>query len=125
MHEASLVQGLLKIVFNALEDYKKENPAQSDLSIVQITCEGGLLASFESRTLKACFEIFTEGTPAENAELVIETSPLKCKCARCGEDFQLFERKFICPHCGSEELSFSGGHGLVLKGVKMEEKANG
>ncbi len=120
MHEASLVQGLLKIALNAFEDYRKAARGSGEPKLTGIVCEAGLLACFEAETLKACFEIFAEGTAAENAELLINTKPLDCVCNVCGSKFALKTRHFICPACGSDQISFKGGNGLALQALKID-----
>lgn len=125
MHEASLIQGLLKIVFEALADYVEKQLPRRPLKVTEINCEAGLLAAFEPHTLQACFDLFTENTPAEGAQLIIQTAPLKCRCTRCDHGFMLLEKKFVCPACGSDEIHFGGGHGLTLQGVKIEEANDG
>lgn len=127
MHEASLVQGLLKIVLEALAKHQKEHAGQTNARVTEIVCEAGLMACFEAETLKACFEIFAEGTAAENAKLKIDIAPLTCRCELCGCKFDLKERHFVCRQCGGEKISFSGGNGLTLLAINVEneDKANG
>lgn len=120
MHEASLVQGLLKIALKAHADYRAAAPGATPPRIREIICEAGLLACFEAETLKACFEIFAEGTPAEGARLVINTSPLASQCNACGSKFELTTRQFVCPVCQSDQISFSGGNGLVLQAINID-----
>lgn len=123
MHEASLVQGLLDLALNALATHNAGCPAKKAGKIVEIKCQAGLLACFEANTLRACFEIFSEGTPAEGARLEIETMPLACDCINCGHKFELLKRHFICPSCGSENIAFKGGNGLVLLALNVSEDA--
>lgn len=120
MHEASLVQGLLKLVEGAVADYQKANPGKGSSKVTAIHCEAGLLASFEAQTLTACFEIFAEETVAEGARLIIGTSPLDCHCKNCGTDFQLQKRHFVCPACMSEDICFTGGNGLTLHAIDLD-----
>lgn len=124
MHEASLVQGLLDMVLKALADYNAGSPAKRAVAIKEIVCGAGLLGGFEEQTLRACYEIFAEGTPAENAALVIRPIPLACACRACGQKFELVKRRFVCPACGSEEIDFSGGNGLVLLAINVESEEN-
>lgn len=121
MHEASLVEGLLKYALGAVQEYNAKHPDQPQARISRLICEAGLLAGFENQTLKACFEIFTENTLAEGAELIINTAPLACSCKNCGEQFQLIERKFICPKCGNSDILFKGGNGLILQAINVEQ----
>ena len=70
MHEASLVQGLLKIALKTVEDHNAAHPEQRVRRIRSITCELGLISCVEPQTLKGCFEIFAQGGMAEGAELI-------------------------------------------------------
>lgn len=125
MHEASLVQGMLAIVEKALDDYVLANPGKARPIVSEIVCEAGLIACFEATTLEACFEIFAEGTNCEKAKLTMDTAPLQCHCVSCGKQFCLKTREFSCPYCQSEDITFKGGNGLVLKAIKIEEPENG
>lgn len=122
MHEASVVQGLINMAEKALHDYNMTNPARKAAKIGQIRCDYGLLACFEPQTLRACFEIFSENTIAEGAELILNAAPLACKCQACGHDFKLDRRLFLCPACGSENIVFTGGNGLILQAIEVEEE---
>lgn len=127
MHEASLVQGLLELALKSRENYNASHPEKAAGEIKEICCTYGLLACFEPQTLLACFELFAEGTAAEKAKLILSLQPLPCKCETCGREFELLEKKFDCPYCGSGELTFSGGTGLVLHSINVDsgEKDNG
>ncbi|MBQ7586071.1 MAG: hydrogenase maturation nickel metallochaperone HypA, partial [Desulfovibrionaceae bacterium] len=85
-----------------------------------IICELGLFSCVEPRTLSSCFELFAEGTLAEGAELTLKTEPLSCTCEQCGQEFQETKRQFHCPACGSENIQFDGGHGLMLYSLRVE-----
>lgn len=122
MHEASLAQGLLQMVLQALNDYNQANPEKPAKKITEIKCGAGLLAGFENQTLVDCFELFTENTAAEGARLSIMTLPLNCHCLECDNDFLLTKRHFVCPQCGGEMLDFRGGTGLELQAVNVEDE---
>lgn len=124
MHEASLVQGLLNIVFKAARQHSDACPDGQKLVVKEIICEAGLLACFEIDTLLACFEMFAAGTMAENAKLEIKTAPLACVCDACGARFELRERHFVCPVCAHENISFSGGNGLTIQAINVECEEN-
>lgn len=118
MHEASLVQGILKLVQSAVAGYGQA--ATPIKRVREIVCEYGVFACFEEHTLRACFELFAEGTIAENAALVLRMTPLACKCDKCGVEFETEKRVFACPHCQSTEISFTGGHGLVVQAINVD-----
>lgn len=125
MHEASLAQGLLRLVEETITQYVQANPGKPRPQIKKIICESGLLACFEPVALSECFEILTEGTPLATAKLIVEIAPLKCQCAQCGKTFTLRERKFHCPGCGGDQIKFKGGNGLVLKSICAEDEGDG
>ena len=122
MHEASLAQGLLNLVISSLEDYNKKNAAKPAIQVKEIICGAGLLAGFEDNTLRACFEMFAEGTACEKANLKINFIPLDCVCQRCGKSFQLERKHFICPFCGCEQIDFNGGSGLILQAINVDNE---
>lgn len=78
----------------------------------------------EPQTLKGCFEIFARDGMADGAELILRTAPLPCRCTDCGHTFELLRRHFICPHCGSDAIRFTGGHGLVMTDLEVEPEEN-
>lgn len=114
MHEASLVMGILRIV-------QEEAAKHGSPRVVRVTLGMGLLACIEEQTLRGCFEIFAENTVAEQAELVIEKRPLECTCEDCKQSFSLHKKHFICPHCGSTDITFAGGHGCTITAMEVEE----
>lgn len=122
MHEASLVQGLLNIVEQSVKKYRPAGFQKKAGKITEIKCSYGLLSCFEEQTLKACFEIFSEDTLAAGAKLSLELEPLECVCESCDSRFKLYERDFKCPHCGSAEINFKGGNGLILMAIEVEEE---
>lgn len=124
MHEASLVQGLLNLALDSLKNYNANNPDKPAGKIKEIKCSYGLLACFEPETLRLCFELFAENTEAEKADLILSLEPLPCHCGVCEKNFELLERKFICPGCGNNNITFSGGNGLMLQSINVEEKEN-
>ena len=79
MHEASLVQGLLKIALKTVEDHNAAHPEQRVRRIRSITCELGLISCVEPQTLKGCFEIFAHGlrTYIRAAQKALYLPPLR------------------------------------------------
>ena len=129
MHEASLVQGLLNVASRAVEEHNAPVDARRAAGdaragrkaarITRLTCSLGLLSCVEPQTLTACFELLAEGTLAEGAQLLLTTEPLPCRCEECGAAFELCERRFVCPACGSDALRFHGGHGMTMTGLDV------
>ncbi len=117
MHEASLVSGLIRIIN---EEAQKNTVSQ----IVSVKLSLGLLACIEAQTLKACFELFAENTPAHGAVLHVEIEPLKVTCQQCAHVFVLHTRHFVCPNCQGTQIHFTGGHGCTLLAIEAEKANN-
>ncbi len=123
MHESALVAGILQAALDEVHAHNATTSHQRVISLASLTLEVGLLACVEEQTLKGCFEILAEGTLAEGATLALRRAPLPCQCRECGQVFELTRRHFFCPACGSENITFSGGHGCTLTSldVNVEE----
>ncbi|MEG2005208.1 MAG: hydrogenase maturation nickel metallochaperone HypA, partial [Bilophila sp.] len=63
MHEATMVASLMRIIEEEATRYAVERITRVRLAV-------GLFTAVEPQTLRACFELFAEGTVAEGAELV-------------------------------------------------------
>lgn len=120
MHEISVVQGLIRIVLDTCTEHNQNNPERQITKILEIKCEAGLLAGFDLQTLKECFEIFSDNTLCAGADLIVTTAPLSCQCSNCNNKFILFERNFKCPKCGSPQINFQGGNGLIMQALNVE-----
>lgn len=120
MHEASLVEGLLNLILDYCVEYNKKHAEKPVTKIKSIKCEAGLLANFEVNTLKECFDLFSENTICENANLEIKIRPLECTCGECGHKFILTQTRFICPNCQSVQINFNHGYGLTLQSLEAD-----
>ncbi len=114
MHETALAQGILRIV---LEEAKKHGVRR----ITEIRLRIGLLSSVEAHALCACFELLAEKSAAEGAALEVEKAPLPARCAECGQAFELTVRRFVCPHCGGADITFSGGRECEIVSISAEK----
>ncbi len=113
MHEFSIVQSLMSLI----EEYVRENGAKSVTKVVVLV---GALSGVEPHLLKMAFDTFKEGTVAEEAQLVIETEPLKVLCNDCGSESVKEELNALCPVCGSYNTQIVSGEELLLKSLEME-----
>ncbi|SKA68125.1 hydrogenase maturation nickel metallochaperone HypA [Desulfobaculum bizertense] len=112
MHELAIVTSLLGIV----KDEAKRHGARR-ISCVRLKI--GAMSCLESRTLRSCFEICAEGTPAEGAELDITVVPVRYECSECHTLFEEPEN-YSCPHCGSERFSMKNGRELLIESLEAE-----
>lgn len=86
--------------------------------ITRVRLAVGLFTVVEPMALRACFELFAEGSVAEGAELVVELVPASGLCLRCGARFEMRTVRCRCPECGSDELDGSGGREFTVTGLE-------
>jgi hydrogenase nickel incorporation protein HypA/HybF len=114
MHEYSIVDSLLKIV----EENAQQRGAKK---VVKIELKIGVLSGVEPELLFRAFELFREGTLAEEAELVIHHQPVVVQCQNCGKESVLGERpRYRCPQCNSPNLKIVDGEEMYLTSLELE-----
>ncbi|MCX6875702.1 MAG: hydrogenase maturation nickel metallochaperone HypA [Verrucomicrobia bacterium] len=81
--------------------------------LVRVWVRLGLLSGVVPEALEFAFTALSAGTPAEGAELVLETEPGHFACAVCGE-LELASFDFACPLCGGPLQLLRAGRDLLL-----------
>lgn len=123
MHEAALAVPLLRLV---LEENTRHSAQRGEpLRVTRIRVRSGLLLGVEARTLQGIFALLAEGTPAEGAELAVETEPMTGHCPGCGAtDLRIARRDFHCPVCGDEQVNWQGGNELYIAAITVQASRN-
>lgn len=111
MHEMSIAQSILEIVLEEAKAHGAEQVASVKLRIGQMT---GVVPD----SLSFCWGLLTEGGPAEESVLEIETVPLKAACRDCGAEFSVEKAVFKCPECESGEIEITQGRDLTLQSIE-------
>ena len=107
MHETAIVSGLMRI----LEQKAAANGVERILSV---RLKVGRLRAVEPQQLRACFEMFAEGTVADHARLDIDPIPVRARCKACATEFEVPRFRFECPHCGGGEVDVISGQELYI-----------
>jgi len=114
MHELSICQSLIHQVENIVLDHKAK-------SVTLIVVGIGPLSGAEPQLLKNAYTIASAGTVAEQAELVIETLPVRVKCSQCGSESDALPNKLVCKQCGDWRTMLLSGNELMLMSVELEK----
>ena len=112
MHEASIAISLIDTVSDLClkEGYN---------SIETVRIKVGRAAGILPDALLFAFDAAKTGTPANQAELVIEYILLGGYCLECGSEFESEERYiFSCPECKSSTIKITRGDEMQI--VDME-----
>jgi len=117
VHELSLCQNLL----DQVEDIAKTHQAER---VVQIIVRIGPLSGIEAKLLESAFDIASVGTVAEQAELLMETQPIRIFCNVCATESDGSVNDLTCRQCGDYNTRLLSGDELILARVELEEAAS-
>jgi len=113
MHELSIVASL----FETLEEKARQHHARK---VTKVTIKLGRLAGVVPEFLKSAFDAYKEGTIAAGAELVIEPTPVRVKCRKCGVETAKDDFIFACPACEATDLELDASLELLLDRIELE-----
>lgn len=113
MHELSIVCGICELLNKKVLEYGASK-------VVQVSIKAGELAGIEEQTLRGCFEIVSQATPAEGAELVIERVPIKVRCRSCGNEYETGIPFSSCAVCANESIEIIQGNELYIESIAVE-----
>ena len=108
MHELSITQSIVEIAGEHARDAK----------VIRVTLEIGKLSLVVPDAIRFCFEICTQGTPLEGAELEIIEIPGRGRCRRCGAEMALADLVDQCA-CGSLDIEPIAGQDLKIKEMEI------
>ena len=72
--------------------------------------------------LEFAFELVSQGTPAEGAELAIEHIPAEGVCRSCGARTTMTTFPLQCSRCGDLDLEVVAGEELEVDSLELEER---
>jgi len=113
MHELALAEAIAAIA--------EEHAGGRRVAKVEV--EIGHLRQVVPAALTFAFEIVTQGTPIEGAELEIKDVPARVACRSCKADSRLVELPFACPRCGSVDVDVRAGDELFVEALELIESS--
>lgn len=113
MHELWVCRSILEII--------KQNAIEKKCTRVKkVVLEIGQLTAVEKDSLMFSFNVITQGTVAEKAELHIIDIPGKALCESCQTMVPLRQYYDECSACGSYSLKITQGEELRVKSMVVE-----
>jgi hydrogenase nickel incorporation protein HypA/HybF len=88
--------------------------------VSRIELKVGHLRQVVPSALEFSFELLTNGTPLEGAELVIEDVPARGRCRECGVETEMRTFPFQCSRCGGVDLEIQAGEELLVDALELE-----
>ena len=112
MHELSVTQKLLEL---ALDRAQRAGGGRIQRLHVVI----GELSSMIDDSAAFYWDLISQGTAAEGAQLTFERVAAELACQQCGCRYQLKASKLTCPDCGSTSVSILAGDELLLQSIDL------
>lgn len=113
MHEVSLCQSIVDLVVQCAR-------REGFTRVTRITLDIGAAAAVEIDALRFCFPMIAETTLARDAEMCIETIPLRARCRSCGGEYAPENLAAPCPACGVYGPEFLAGRELRVRSFDAE-----
>ena len=111
MHELSIARAIVAVA--------ERHAGGRRVSRVELRI--GHLRQVVPSALRYGFDLVTEGTALDGAELAIEEVPASGRCRSCGAENVMTAFPFACPECGSREIDLLAGEELLVEAVEVEE----
>ncbi len=112
MHELSVCQSIIQQVTDIAITH-------SARSVKKVTVMIGPLAGVEPDLLTQAFPIARAGTVADEAELLIESLPLRVRCRSCAAETEAQPNRLICGACGDWQTEVVSGDEMLLAQVEL------
>ena len=113
MHELAVTDSILNI---ATRHAAAANAARvTDLYLVI-----GQLASIVDDSVQFYWDIVSQGTICEGAQLHFERVPAQLLCVDCGHAYSLENELSACPQCGSPHIKVTAGDEFRLDSIGVE-----
>jgi len=114
MHEYSVCLALLEQV----EHIAREHRARR---VERIVLQLGPLSGVEAPLLKHAWPLAAAGSIAVDAELVIETAPVRVRCTQCGAESEAQANRLLCGSCGDFRTQLISGDEMLLANLELAE----
>jgi len=111
MHELSIAQAIAQV---ALDHARGRRVLRVELRV-------GHLRQVVPSALEFAFELVSQGTPLDGAELVIERVPAQGRCRTCGAHTVMTSFPLQCGSCGGLDVELTAGEELLVDALEIED----
>lgn len=113
MHELGIMTGVMDAVNRSAEQ-------AGALKVLKVTLSIGEMTEAIEDSLRFAFEVLTEGTNSEGAELVINMVKPKSRCLDCGSVYEHDRFHMACDACGSFATELIAGRELQIDSIEVD-----
>ena len=113
MHEMSLMAGMMEIIQSSAAE-------QGFTKVTRVVLEIGRLSGVEPEAMRFAFDVGTQDSLAEGAELTIEETPGSGQCPACGKVSPLEAFYDPCPFCATVPMRILAGKEMRIKFLDVD-----
>ncbi len=120
MHETDMTKALIMTV----QDWLAEQPghATGQVMVERVHLTVGEFTCVEPASLQFAFQVQTQGTGLDGAELVIKDSPLIAFCHPCQREYRPdIGMQYACPDCKGPMDDIRSGRELKIDRVEFSQ----
>src|SRR5215212_11828015 len=111
MHELSIASAIVAIATDHARGRR----------VTRVEVKIGALRQVVPDALAFAFQLTTEGTELDGAELSIEHIPARVTCSTCGIESETTTFPFGCARCGSVDVEVTAGDELQVDALELED----
>jgi hydrogenase nickel incorporation protein HypA/HybF len=89
--------------------------------VSRVEIKVGHLRQVVPSALEFGFQLLSDGTVLEGAELVIEEVPARGRCRQCGEETTMSQFPLQCSQCSGLDLEIVAGEELLVDALECEQ----
>ena len=113
MHELPFVQSVLEIALRTAAEAGARRITAIDLTV-------GQLSSIVDDAVQFYWDILSQGTLAEGAQLRFHRLPAVFRCEACGQQYTYDGEHLTCPRCGSAQVRLIQGDEFRIDSVDVD-----
>jgi hydrogenase nickel incorporation protein HypA/HybF len=110
MHELSIAEAVVRLASKHAQGRQ----------VTKVELRVGHLRQVVPSALQFAFELLTDGTALEGAELVIEHVPARGRCRQCDVTTVMTAFPLQCAQCGGLDLEIVAGEELLVDAIELE-----
>lgn len=108
MHELGITRTIVSIASEQAEGGK----------VIRVLLEIGQLSAIMPDAIRFCFDVVSQGTVLQGAQLQINETPGRARCQDCGRECTVQQLPARCV-CGSVRLDILAGEDLIVKEIEV------
>jgi len=112
MHELSIAEAIVDVSMRHTEGRRVE----------KVEVRVGHLRQVVPGSLRFAFELVTQGTALDGAELAITHVPATGRCRECGGESVMEDFPLCCARCGGLDVEVLAGEELLVDALVLEEE---